>query len=72
MNYNTGARRADKKRRSLCSIAVMAQVSERIHSWLIEIDNFVNVRPNRSAEMFAQQQTERLLPCAARLSHALK
>ena len=74
MNYATGARSAanQKKRRSLYSVAVMGQVSERIHSWLIEIDNFVNVRPNPSAEMFAQQQTERLLSCAARLSHALK
>jgi hypothetical protein len=53
-------------------VAVMGQVSERIRNWLIEIDNFVNVRPNLSAKMFAQQQTERLLSRAAGLSHGLK
>jgi hypothetical protein len=53
-------------------IAVMGQVLEQIHTWLIEIGNFVNVRPNLSAEMFAQQQTERLLSRAPGLSHGLK
>jgi hypothetical protein len=73
LNYATGAMCCQPEETAVSFfVAVMGQVAERIHTCLIEIDNFVNVLPNQSAEMFAQQQTERPLSCAAGLGHGRK
>ena len=73
LNYATGAmcRQPEETAVSLLCRRY-GQVAERIRTCLIEIDNFVNVPPNLSAEMFAQQQTERPLSCTTGLNHGRK